>query len=322
MQPFIRLLKRYPSFPTDILTQLEALDPDTRVPITTVHELVSRGVAMTGDVDMGLKAAREIAQGDYGALEYAARSSSTWGAALEVVGRYLRLVNDVLHFSLRSDGERAYIRLDTDVQLPRTVADFQSAAFHVSASFFRPPETLPELEIWFMHARPGDISEYERTFGPGAVRFEAPFNGFAMPRRHLDMSVPSADPKLHEVIRKHVENLVDQLPKARSLAMQVRDLIANELKGGTPSAIDVARQLAIGPRTLARKLEQERTTFKQLLDEVRAQLAVRYVGDSDFPFSEIAFLLGFSQSASFHRAFKRWTGKTPLEFRRAPRSPV
>jgi AraC-like DNA-binding protein len=316
--PFVRLLRRYPSIPANMLERLAVLDPDARLPIATVHDLLRGAVAITGDPDLGLKAAREISSGDYGALEYAVRSSPTWGAACEVVGRYMRLVNDVLHFSLRTEGERTSIRMDTDVPLPRTAADFQVAAFHVSASFFRSADSAPQLQVWFTHAAPHDVTEYERTFGAGVVRFEAPFNGFHFPRQYLDSPVEGADPKLHEVIRKHVDNLVEQLPTARSLSVQVRDLIAKQLKGGTPSALDVARALAIGPRTLARKLEQEHTTFKQLLDDVRGQLATRYVGDSDLAFSEIAFLLGFSQSASFHRAFKRWTGKTPLEYRRVP----
>jgi AraC-like DNA-binding protein len=76
----------------------------------------------------------------------------------------------------------------------------------------------------------------------------------------------------------------------------------------------------MSPRTLGRKLEREGTTFKELLDDLRRRLALRYVGASDLALSEIAFLLGFSQAAAFHRAFKRWTSQTPLEYRRANRS--
>jgi AraC-like DNA-binding protein len=72
-------------------------------------------------------------------------------------------------------------------------------------------------------------------------------------------------------------------------------------------------------RTLTRRLEDEGTTFKDLLDDLRKSLSLRYVGSTDLGLSEIAFLLGFSQSAAFHRAFKRWTAQTPLEYRRARR---
>jgi AraC-like DNA-binding protein len=82
---------------------------------------------------------------------------------------------------------------------------------------------------------------------------------------------------------------------------------------------NIARQLHISPRTLGRKLEHEGTNFKELLDDLRRRLALSYVGGHDLGLAEIAFLLGFSQSAAFHRAFKRWTGVTPLEYRRARR---
>ena len=89
----------------------------------------------------------------------------------------------------------------------------------------------------------------------------------------------------------------------------------NGVASGTATLADVASALHLSERTLARKLEHEGTSFKNLLEDLRRRLALRYVGDSDLAFSEIAFLLGFSQVAAFHRAFKRWTDQTPLEYR-------
>jgi AraC-like DNA-binding protein/predicted nucleic acid-binding protein len=317
--PFARLLRRYPEFPRELLVKLEALDPDQRLPIVTVHELLSSAIEITGDPDIGLKAAREITSGDYGALEYAARSAATWGEACEAVGRYMRLVNDALHFSLRREGERAIIRLDSDVALPRASEDFQLGAFHISASHFWPHGAVPEIDVWFTHPKPENTQEYERTFVGAVIHFDSPFSGFAMATHYLELPVESGDPKLHVVIRKHAEALMAELPRAQSLTQRARDLIAKQLEGGTPSIEHIARELSIGERTLGRRLRQEGTTFRELLDDLRRRLALRHVGDSDLALSEIAFLLGFSQSAAFHRAFKRWTSQTPLEYRRARR---
>jgi AraC-like DNA-binding protein len=317
--PFVRVLRKYPAFPQALLDPLAALEPDARLPIDQVHELLRGAVAITHDLDLGLKAAREITLGDHGALEYAARSASTWGEVCGVVGRYLRLVNDNLSFAVRIEGERAYIQLDNQVTLPRTAADFQSGAFHVSASYFRDSESPEGFETWFRHAQPADLAEYQKTFKGAALRFDAPFDGFALPSSYLERSVPSADPKLHALLRKHAEALLDELPRAESATANVRDVIAKQLGGGTPSLGFVARQLAMSPRTLTRKLEHEGTTFKALLDDLRARQARRYVGATDLAFSEVAFLLGFSQVAAFHRAFKRWMHQTPLEYRRGQR---
>lgn len=315
--PFVRLLRREPSVPAESLDALEAMDPDERIPITAVHELLTGALFLTGDEDLGLKAAHEIVPGDYGALEYAARSAATWGDAAHAVGRYMRLINDALRFSLTCEGERAYVHLDSQVPLLRASADFQSAAFHISATRFWPIQN-PEYEVWFNHAAPASLTEYERTY-PGAqrLRFEAPFDGFAFPSKYVELSMPNADPALHSLITKTADAMLAELPSAQNLTARVRDLLAKQLAGGTPSLSHVARSLGMSERTLERHLEEEGTAFKLQLDDLRRRLALRYVRHSELPFSEIAFLLGFSQTAAFHRAFRRWTGQTPLECRKA-----
>jgi AraC-like DNA-binding protein len=297
------------------------VDPDERFPIAVVHELLEGAIHLTGDPDIGLKAAREIVPGDYGALEYAARSAATWGDAANATGRYMRLVNDALRFSVQVEGDRAIIQLDSVVPLPRAPADFQSAAFHISSQhFFESSEPL-EYEVWFSHPAPLDRTEYERTFENAVFRFDAPFNGFSVPARYLSLPIKSADPNLHALIRKHAEAMLAELPRAHSLTERVRELLAQQLANGPPSLGHIARQVSMSERTLARHLEDEGTTYKALLEDLRRRLALRYVRRSELAFAEIAGLLGFSQAAAFHRAFRRWTGRTPLEYRRAPLEP-
>jgi AraC-like DNA-binding protein len=317
--PYLRLLKTYPGFPVEALAPLERLDPDERVPIAHVHALQRAAVKVTGDEDLGLKAAHEITRGDYGALEFAARSAANWGDAIAVIGRYMRLINDSLQFSLVIEGEQAQIHLDSRIVLPRASADFQTAAIYLRLLSIVPPGAAHEFQVWFAHARPERTDQYQRTFGDTALRFAAPFNGFVFSRRFLDAPMAAADPMLHQLISKHAELLLSELPKGESLTERVRDLIAAQLEKGDPSIANIAHQLGTSPRTLGRKLEHEGTTFKQVLDDLRRRLALRYVGNHDLGLAEVAFLLGFSQSAAFHRAFKRWTSQTPLEYRRGRR---
>jgi AraC-like DNA-binding protein len=319
--PFVRLLRRNPAVPAEVLSPLDGLDPDERFPIAVVHELLEGAIHLTGDPDIGLKAAREIVPGDYGALEYAARSAATWGDAANAVGRYMRLINDALRFSVQVERDRAIIQLDSVVPLPRAPADFQSAAFHISSQHFFEWDGPIEYEVWFTHPEPPDRREYERTFEGGVFRFDAPFNGFSVPAVYLSLPIKSADPNLHALIRKHAEAMLAELPRAHSLTERVRELLAEQLANGPPSLGHIARQVSMSERTLARHLEDEGTTYKALLDDLRRRLALRYVRRSELPFAEIAGLLGFSQTAAFHRAFRRWTGRTPLEYRRAPLEP-
>jgi AraC-like DNA-binding protein len=318
--PFVRLLGRHPAVGPALLGDLPLLNPDDRLPIAAMHELLQGAVALTGDPDLGLKAAREITPGDYGALEYVARSAANWAQAGEATGRYMRLINDALQYSQRIEGDRALIALESSVPMPRTAADFQSGAFYVCTMFSWASESPPEYEVHFMHAEPADTREYAQTFSGGRVLFSAPWNGFVFPREYLDRPAANSDPKLHTLISQHAEALLASLPRAKTVTEQVRELIAKELGKGAPALDTVAQTLMMSARTLARRLEQENTSFKQLVEDMRQRLALRYVAWSDLPLSEIAFLLGFSQSAAFHRAFKRWTQQTPLEYRRAHRS--
>jgi AraC-like DNA-binding protein len=320
VHPFVRVLRRYPSFPSEQLDQLEALDPDDRIPITRCNAMTDAAVAITGDPDLGLKAAREIAPGEYGVLEYAATSAPTGRDALLAVGRYLPLINDALDFSVRSDGDKTLVQLDSRVALPRAAIDFQSAACHMVGQQRVPPGAWRDNEVWFAHARPASTDEYERTFGEQHLRFSAPWNGFVLSREYMEAPQLKADPKLHALLRKHGELLLAELPRAATFTEQVRDLIATELGSGTASVEQVARVLQMSPRTLGRKLQHEGTSFKHLLDDLRRRMALRYVDGQELGLSEIAFLLGFSQTAAFHRAFKRWTAQTPLEYRRQRRA--
>jgi AraC-like DNA-binding protein len=320
VRPFLKIFGRDPRFPKELLDPLWAMDPDERMPMTVSLELLRGGIAITGDENIGLKAAAEVERGDYGVLEYVARSAPTLGAATEILGRYLALVSDAVRFTLEVKDGRAQIRLESTVVLPRANADFQSAAFFWASRLMMGEDAVNHpVEVWFEHTEPADLSEYGQAFLGNKVMFGMPWNGFVFDAALLDQPMPGADDKLHVLIRKHADALLEELPRAQSFTQRVRELLLKELEGGNPSAVRIASALHMSGRTLTRRLEDEGTTFKDLLDDLRKSLSLRYVGSTDLGLSEIAFLLGFSQSAAFHRAFKRWTAQTPLEYRRARR---
>src|SRR5262245_16695331 len=186
LMPFARYLSRDSRFPPEFVAPLTAIDPDERIPIDQVHELLAGAIHISGDPDIGLKAAREITRGQNGVLEYAARSAATWRESCETVGRYMHLLNDALRFSIEVAGNRVFIHLDSLVPLPRASADFQSAALFVGGTFVWPPDFAPDYEVWFAHPRPDDVREYERTFPGGKLVFDAPHNGFVAPSEYLE----------------------------------------------------------------------------------------------------------------------------------------
>jgi AraC-like DNA-binding protein len=317
MRPFGRAMRTYPGISEEVIASIDNLDPDERVRVATVHELLSGAILLTGDEDLGLKAAGLIEPGDYGALEYAASTAQTAREALETIGRYMHLINDALTFRLRIEDDRAIVTLDNAVMLPRPAEAFEVAAFYI-AFRHRAPEGLMQVpfEVHFMHEQPPDTSAYVRTFSEHAtIRFAQPACGFSFPSAFLESSLPSSDPHLHALVRRHADLLLAELPAAASFTSRVRELVTAGLASGKTASAHVAEELHVSPRTLARRLEEEGTSFKELTEQVRRSLALRYVGQTDLAFSEIAFLLGFSQTTAFHRAFKRWASQTPLEYR-------
>jgi AraC-like DNA-binding protein len=320
MKPFSRLLRTYASMPPELYSAIDEFDPETRLPIETVHELLRGAIAITGDEEIGLKAAELIEVGDYGALEYTAGTAASADEALTLIGRYMHLINDALTVSLRIEGEHAVVALESAVVLPRAAEDFEVAAFFIATKAHAAENLRWPFEIRFQHPEPADTRLYTRVFSDqSTVRFGQPVAGFVFPRQALADPVSGADPKLHAVVRSHAERLLIELPKADSVTARVRTLLVQGFTRGEDSVAHVARALHLSPSTLARKLEQEGTSFKALQEDMRRGLALRYLGETDLPLSEIAFLLGFSQVAAFHRAFKRWTEQTPIEYRSARR---
>ena len=207
-------------------------------------------------------------------------------------------------------------QLEFRVPMPRAIVDFTMSAWY--ANHIRAPlADVPGVECWFSHARPVATDEYDRAFAPATLRFAAPAYGFVFDTEYLHIPLASSDPDLHVVLCDHVAMTLAHLDSHQTLAAKVRDLAMNDLGRGNPTASGVAAQLRMSSRTLSRRLEREGTTFGTVLDQLRRELALRYVGNhGDIAFAEVGFRLGFAHVEAFHRAFKRWTGVTPLTYRR------
>ena len=297
---------------------LRAIDPTTRIPAAVASELAVRQVEQTGDADLGLKAGRSMLLGRAGALDYAMHSAATVRDAIDVGRQYARLFSDLLDISTVVEGHRATIRVDVGPGAPRPIHDFAMSAWFTN-HLIEALHGVPRLECWFAHSRPQDMDEYERTFAPAALRFDAPCYGFAFASDCLHAPLPGADPVVHAVLCGHVDSVLRELSdrSVRSnFADRVERVASQELLQGSPSVIGVARHLRISPRTLARWLEREGTTFSAVLDRLRRNLALRFAESHELGWTEIASRLRFSHVEAFYRAFKRWTGQTPLSYRR------
>ena len=319
IRPFLRVLSGYDGISRRSIESFTALSNEPRVDLVAGHETLVHWVRRTGDVDLGLKAGRRTHLGENGPLEFAMHTAATVREGIAIASRHAHLFSDALEPKLEIDGNRALIRLDNKLQWPRVCADFTlSIWYHLHTSVQL--ADAPEIEVWFAHERPADVSEYERVFGRSKLRFGAPCYGFAFDAEFADIPLTSADASLHSVHCEHLESLRLGPRDDRGFAPRVRELVASELRRGRPTASKVARQLQISRRTLVRKLGQEGTSFKAQLDGLRCQLALGFVASQQLPLAKISALLGFTSVSVFHRAFRRWTGQTPIQYRKSAAS--
>ena len=247
MKPFARVLRTYPNVPKEAYEGLEALDPDARIPIATVHELLRGAIVLTGDEDIGLKAAAMFEIGDYGALEYAASTAPTGGEALAAIGRYMHLLNDALTFATRIEGERVVIALESAVVLPRAAEDFEMVAFLAAIRVRMGGRVAWPFEAHFSHPEPADTRCYAEVLSAEAtVRFDQPVCGFTFPTAALAEPIPSADPRLHVLVRGLADRMLADLPRAESFTERVRERLMEGLASGnvhgTPGGRSAARE--------------------------------------------------------------------------------
>jgi AraC-like DNA-binding protein len=313
IRPFIRLLARYPS-QAHRLERLRGVRIDDRVPTERGHETLVRWSTVVGDPLLGLRAGELMCVGAAGSLDFALHSANSLRESISVAARYSRLYSDALSVSLDIEERLAVLRLDYKLEAPRVAREFLLSSWftmHLRTQL----AGARDVEVWFAGDPPDDATEYERVFAPIGVRFGMRCDGFAFGLDQLDKPLLGADALLHAVHCEHLETLHSSLPGQSNLSARVYQLVANELRRGRPTAVSVARQLNMSQRTLVRRLEQEGTSFSAQVDELRRQMALRFLCSPSIPLSEITTLLGFSHVQGFHRAFKRWTGQTPVQYR-------
>ena len=159
---------------------------------------------------------------------------------------------------------------------------------------------------------------YETFFGK-PVEFAAEHNQLRLDQATLALRNPEHCPGTWRQLLELCEAELELRTRTRSLRERVAQLLGPMLKGQEPDLQQVAGRLQLPPWTLRRKLDEEGTSYRAILNDTRRDLAMAYIRDTESAFGEIAWLLGFSSAEAFQRAFKRWSGQTPGEYRRAQR---
>jgi AraC-like DNA-binding protein len=172
--------------------------------------------------------------------------------------------------------------------------------------------------VTFTHPAPGPVDEHRRAFGV-EPRFGATENVLELPSAVLALAQRTADPLIGRLVERHARELARQLPVGAGAGASVRALLTRSLSTGASEASTlgaIANEMRMPARTLQRRLAADGTSFAALLDEVRRELALEHLAEPTTSVAEVAFALGFGDQTAFHRAFLRWMGRTPGEYRK------
>jgi AraC-like DNA-binding protein len=292
-------------------------NPDGFIPSSIFAGVLEEAARVTADDCFGLHLGERFNPKNVGPLMYVALNSPTIGAGLENVGRYQRVLNEAAKWFFTVEGDRGYIRFrltDLGIAAPR---QHHECSMAVALNTFRimvGSQWVPQ-EVQFAHEAPAQISEHLRIFS-SPVLFGYETNAFVVEPEFIERQVPAADPRLYRILKQYLEGVLSAMPREDGLLASVRRTIAELMRDGDPKLARVAKKMAMGPRTLQRRLKEYGFDFKKLVEDTRQRFAVSYLKDRKNSLTEVAFLLGYSELSAFNRAFKRWTRSTPLDYQR------
>jgi AraC-like DNA-binding protein len=301
-------------------------DIDGRVPVDVMISLWNEVGRL--DDDFGLHLGEMTLTAPFALPWHLVRASSTLAEGVLRLLSAWRVFNDIhppeVVFPGEGPGAEGIVRLrskHTPIPNPRHAVEYAFAWFVGAARRATGTQVTPS-RVTFEHPTPRNVSEHARIFGC-EVRFDEDTSSLVYPRSALDLPTVEGDPELVELLDHHAASLLAKLPPPpngeASFSAKVREAATPLLAGGEVSVDRVAETLGASSRSVQRHLRDEGTSFQRVIADLRKDVATTYLHDHTHSIAEIALLLGFSDQTAFHRAFVRWTGRTPGDVRRATR---
>ena len=285
-------------------------DAEARYLMRETRELWRRAVAATGDPCLGLAVSRYVTYTTFHALGAAVMASGTLREAFGRLVRYGRLVGDAAtpRIEERAGRVRIVLALAGTGPVAAEAIDALLALMVRVARQLSDDRRLSPLRVELTRAEPTPSEPFRRFF-QAPVRFAGDHNLLEFAAATVDARLPAGNAevarRIDEVLARYLARLDDH-----QLLSRMRAAVVERLPDGEPSQAAIARALGLSVRTLQRRLAEEGTSYQAILDGARAELARVYLAEG-WSVTETAFTLGFSDTSSFSRAFRRWTGKAP-----------
>ncbi|MBK6683745.1 MAG: AraC family transcriptional regulator [Deltaproteobacteria bacterium] len=296
-------------------------DPWATIPLTVHFGVIGAALALVKDPGFPIDMAEHVAIDAYDVMGFATRSAPNLSAAVLVARRYQSLYTNSSVFEIDHDprGLRVWMRPSGPLPLvARCATECVIAQITHMARTLAGAHLIPRA-VAFRHPCPRSVERHLRFFGV-EPQWDQPFAEVLFSPEDAVRPVVHADPSLHSFLLRAAEAALLEHRSPISIVEEARRIASELIPSGRLDIEAMAARLGLTSRTLRRRLVESGTSYLQVRDQVRWDLAVQYLSERDLPIAEIAFLLGFADERAFRRSFQRWTGRSPAQFRagRAP----
>lgn len=296
--------------PVDALDSVQAVPADQ---FFALHEMFDRLLGPGFSIRVG----QAMEMDDYGVLGLSWKTCSTAKEIFERSERYFMLLSNTYVFKVEQQGDYSNVLLFRDAHR-RGVELSNEATFSATAVVLKAmtESAISPIKIAFKHRPPTDTADYERAFGC-PVLFNEKQNAITYRSADLEMRTAKADASINRFLVERVEEETKGIEVSSSrVVADVERLIQDALPSGIPAIAQIGQHMGMSNRTLTRRLADSGLTFRDLIKKAQTDIARDLLKNSNSTMAEIAFRTGFSEQSAFSRAFKRWTGQSPAEYRK------
>ena len=292
-----------------------AHSPDGYIPVDTYLSIQEEAVRITKDPYFGLHMGEFAEAGSWSILGYMMMNCKTLGEAFEKSARYSRIIGNMIEGRAHLKFNKIKVVLYTPPHAPKMTRHCYESTISSTVRMMRTLTGIQinPVEVAFTYKKPVSTSEYERVF-KCPVLFEQKETSFTIQFNVIHTPVLYANPELLQHFENYAQEFIAELDRNTEYAQKVTKIILAHLDDEDLTIKKVAKEMAVSVRTLQNRLKDEGVVFSDLLKDIRQRLAKKYLREN-YSVEDITYLLGFSEPSVFRKAFKRWSGITPGQYR-------
>ncbi len=297
------------------LTEEALAKQDSFATLSQFKALVNRAFMLSHNDALGLYFGQQLNIASHGFLGYAIMSSHNTVDAFSMAMKYIKIRNRLTGLNVSLQENSAILELESflpEGRFNRFMVEHAFSSLHHILQFLSGMDVAIE-KFCFRYERPDYADQYDALFKT-QVLFGQSKNQVVLTGENFNQASKLADPLLAELAQKQCEILLASIDNDRSLTERIKQIV-NETSGQFPSSDFMAKQLGLSPRTFSRQLQAVDTTYKAIIDDIKLNRAIEYLSMTTWSIDEISELLDYSDSSNFRRAFKKWMGQTPNDYR-------